>query len=178
MSFWTPAKGTHSHVIPKERGATEESLGRNLYAQGTLVARGRPRGFLAAPRNDIPHVPSSQQVDSPTVNLLTANSPLLTGRLRLANEQIQSLTTLDVYGRVARQIMAFAQQNGHATGANGDIVIPLRLTQTDIADWVGASRVHVNKILGVYKRRRYISVDQDYRITVHNPEALARHCIP
>jgi CRP/FNR family transcriptional regulator, cyclic AMP receptor protein len=38
----------------------------------------------------------------------------LSSRLRLANEQIQALATLDVYGRVARQILAFAQKYGRA----------------------------------------------------------------
>jgi CRP/FNR family cyclic AMP-dependent transcriptional regulator len=41
-------------------------------------------------------------------------------RLRLANEQIQALATLDIYGRVARQILAFAERYGQVTD-RGDI---------------------------------------------------------
>ncbi len=99
----------------------------------------------------------------------------LSSRLRLANEQIQALATLDVYGRVARQLLAFAQKYGKADAA-GNIVIPIRLTQSDIAGLVGASRERVNGAIVHFKSRRYISIDQNFRITVHNLEALAKRC--
>ena len=44
---------------------------------------------------------------------------LLAGRLRMANEQIQSLSSLDVAGRLARQILAFAERYGRAEEPNG-----------------------------------------------------------
>ena len=100
---------------------------------------------------------------------------ILCGRLRRADERIQSLATLNVSGRVARQILALAQQHGRIN-PNGDMLIPIRLTQNDIACLIGASRERVNQVITAYKRSRYISVDQDYRITVHNQEALAREC--
>ncbi len=99
----------------------------------------------------------------------------LSSRLRLANEQIQALATLDVYGRVARQLLAFAQKYGKADAA-GNIVIPIRLTQSDIAGLVGASRERVNGAIVHFKNRGYISIDQNFRITVHNLEALAKRC--
>jgi CRP/FNR family cyclic AMP-dependent transcriptional regulator len=105
------------------------------------------------------------------LNLVT----ILSGRLRVANEQIQALAALDVYGRVARQLLAFAQVYGRRAGG-GDVVIPLRLTQTDLADLVGASRVRVNQVLVAFRERRHISVDQQSRITIHQPEALAEFC--
>ena len=37
---------------------------------------------------------------------------LLAGRLRMANEQIQSLSSLDVAGRLARQLLAFTERYG------------------------------------------------------------------
>jgi CRP/FNR family cyclic AMP-dependent transcriptional regulator len=100
---------------------------------------------------------------------------ILSRRLRLANVQIQSLATLDVYGRVARQILAFAQEYGRPL-PNGGVVISLRLRQSDFADLIGATRVRVNQVLVDYKQHNYISVDQNHRITVHNTEALARRC--
>jgi CRP/FNR family cyclic AMP-dependent transcriptional regulator len=105
------------------------------------------------------------------VNLVT----IMSRRLRLANEQIQALAALDVYGRVARQLLAFAQVYG-ASAAGGDVVIPLRLTQTDLADLVGASRVRVNQVLVAFRESRHISVDHQQRITIHHPEALAEFC--
>lgn len=98
---------------------------------------------------------------------------ILGARLRLANEQIQSLATQEVENRVARQLLAFAEHYGQ-TGDNGDILIPIRLTQGDIAEMVGATRKWINQIFVAYKERKYISVDQNHRITIHNPKALAR----
>ena len=100
---------------------------------------------------------------------------LMSRRLRLANAQIQSLATLDVFGRVARQLLAFAHEYGSATG-QGDVVIPMHLTQSDLAAMIGATRVRVNQVLVDFKERKYISVDQNYRITVHNQDALAQRC--
>ncbi|HLJ68086.1 MAG TPA: Crp/Fnr family transcriptional regulator [Chloroflexota bacterium] len=101
------------------------------------------------------------------VNLAT----ILSRRLRLANEQILALGTLDVYGRVARQIQVLAHEYGEPV--TDGTLIPIRLTQHDLADLVGASRVRVNQALGSLKRHGVISVDQRYRIVVHEPGALA-----
>ena len=103
-----------------------------------------------------------------SVNLLK----MLAKRLRLSSAQIESLAAHDVYGRVARQILAFAEEYGESS-PSGEVVIPLRLTQGDMADMVGASRVRVNQVLVHYKQQKYISVDHNYRITVHNRHALA-----
>jgi CRP/FNR family cyclic AMP-dependent transcriptional regulator len=100
---------------------------------------------------------------------------LLARRLRLANAQIQALAALDLYGRVARQLLSLAEEYGEPSPSGG-ILIPLRLTQSDLAGLVGASRVRVNEVMVAYKRRKYLSVDASYRITVHNAAALARRC--
>lgn len=111
-----------------------------------------------------------------TMHAVTTNLVhILARRLRLANEQIQSLATLDVYGRVARQLLAFAQQYGRPATDN-TILIPIRLTQSDMADLTGASRERINQVMVSYKRLKYISVDRRYRITVHNTDALAKRC--
>ena len=95
-------------------------------------------------------------------------------RLRLANAQIQAMATLDVFGRVARQLLAFA--NVYGQRQPGGTLIPLRLTQSDLAGMVGASRVRVNQVLVFYKQQGYIAVDNNARITVLNHEALAARC--
>jgi CRP/FNR family cyclic AMP-dependent transcriptional regulator len=100
---------------------------------------------------------------------------ILSNRLRVANAQIQALATQDVYGRVARQILSLADVYGKDDGKGGR-QIPLRLTQGDFANLVGASRVRVNQALVLFKDQRYISVDAGHRITVHNAEALAARC--
>jgi CRP/FNR family cyclic AMP-dependent transcriptional regulator len=100
---------------------------------------------------------------------------LLSGRLRMANEQIQSLSSLDVAGRLARQILAFAERYGRSEGPDGTR-IPLRLTQTDLAELVGASRERVNQVMVDFRQREYLSVDNAHRILVHKPQELARLC--
>jgi CRP/FNR family cyclic AMP-dependent transcriptional regulator len=100
---------------------------------------------------------------------------LLSKRLRFANEQIQALCTLDVTGRVARQILALADRYGHLE-AGGEVVIPLRLTQSDLGEIVGASRERVNQVIGDFKQRGTIAVEGDHRIRVRNRRDLARFC--
>ena len=98
---------------------------------------------------------------------------ILSRRLRLADTHARSLAALDVHGRLAAQILAFAREYGEPL-SDGGTLIPLRLTQTELAGLVGASRVRVNQALGYYRKRGNISIDRDHRITVHDEEALAR----
>jgi CRP/FNR family cyclic AMP-dependent transcriptional regulator len=100
---------------------------------------------------------------------------VLSHRLRLADAQIEALAALDLYGRVARQLIAFAEEYGQPA-ADGAIRIPLRLTQSDLADLVGASRVRVNRVLGDFRQLHYITLDPDHHIVVHNLPALAARC--
>ncbi len=100
---------------------------------------------------------------------------LLAQRLRLANAQIMTLATLDVYGRVARQLLAFAEKYGEPQ-PGGSLIIPIRLTQGDIADLVGASRKRVNQVMVKFKTYHYIAVDVTGHITVLNQPALMRFC--
>ena len=101
---------------------------------------------------------------------------ILSNRLRTANEHIQALAACEVESRVARQILSFASVYGQST-PEGATLIPIRLTQSDIAGLVGASRERTNKVIVSYKERKYISVDQNYHITIHNRNALVRRCL-
>ncbi len=122
---------------------------------------------------------------------------LLSSRLRMANEQIQSLSSLDVAGRLARQILAFAERYGEpgdgepagdddapapersaaaADPSEQGTRISLRLTQTDLAELVGASRERVNQVMVDFRQKGYLSVDSGHHILVHDPQSLARFC--
>jgi CRP/FNR family cyclic AMP-dependent transcriptional regulator len=99
---------------------------------------------------------------------------LLAGRLRMANEQIQSLSSLDVAGRLARQILAFAERYGRPE--NEGVRIPLRLTQSDLAELVGASRERVNQVMVEFRQKGYLAVDSTHRVLVFKSQELARFC--
>ncbi len=100
---------------------------------------------------------------------------ILAARLRLADQKIETLATQSVESRIARQILAFAEQYGERR-ADGGVYVAIRLTQGDLAAIIGASREHTNKVMVSYKERGYISVDRHYRITIHDQRALARRC--
>ena len=110
------------------------------------------RGTFERLRRDIPGI---------TENLLR----LLARRLRLANAQLQAMATLDVHGRVARQLLSLADVLGEE-GADGGMRIQLRVTQSDLAALVGATRVRVNEVLVGFTRRHQIEVDRQHRITI------------
>lgn len=97
---------------------------------------------------------------------------IMSSRVRLNNELIQALATLDVYGRVARQLLAFAEKYGESGGG----LIPVHLTQGDIADLVGASRKRVNQVMVFFREQEFISLNAAGKIAVLNREALAKYC--
>lgn len=99
---------------------------------------------------------------------------LLASRLRMANEQIQSLSSLDVAGRLARQLLAFADRYGREV--DGGTLVPLRLTQSDLAELVGASRERVNQVMVDFRNKGYVTVDSSHRVIVHQSADLARLC--
>jgi CRP/FNR family transcriptional regulator, cyclic AMP receptor protein len=114
---------------------------------------------------------SLQSMTQLTYNLVRQ----LSSRLRLANQKIQALSTLDVAGRVARQVLIFADQYGRED-RDGSIRIPVPLTQSDIAEMVGATRERVNHAMVSFKTQGAISVDPQHRITIHDRQALADRC--
>jgi len=100
---------------------------------------------------------------------------ILSSRVRLNNELIQALATLDVYGRVARQLLAFAEKYGES-GEDESVLIPIHLTQGDIADLVGASRKRVNQVMVFFREQELISINATSKVVVLNRAALAKYC--
>lgn len=98
---------------------------------------------------------------------------IMSSRVRLSDQLIQALATLDVNGRVARQLLAFAEKYGREK--DGMTQIRIALTQGDIADLVGASRKRVNQAMVAFKEQGLID-DADGRIGVKDGEGLARYC--
>jgi CRP-like cAMP-binding protein len=73
-------------------------------------------------------------------------------RLRAANQQIRALTTLDVAGRVARQLLVFGELSG-VPDDGGGVRIPMPLPQRAIADLVGATASGSNRVLVALRRK-------------------------
>lgn len=99
---------------------------------------------------------------------------ILSARVRLSDQLIQALATLDVNGRVARQLLAFAEKYG--IKKNDVTQIRIVLTQSDIADLVGASRKRVNQTMVLFKEQGLIDTDAEGRIAIKNGAGLARYC--
>src|SRR3990172_770348 len=99
---------------------------------------------------------------------------ILSGRERLSDQLIQALATLDVHGRVARQLLAFAEKYGREK--DGAVQIRIVLTQGDIADLVGASRKRVNQTMVLFREQGLIDTNAEGRIAIKDSEGLARFC--
>ena len=72
-------------------------------------------------------------------------------RLRRANENMESLVTLDVVGRLARFFIDLARQHGQILG-NGWVAVR-RPTHQDIANSVGTSRETVTRLINDLEQR-------------------------
>jgi CRP/FNR family transcriptional regulator/CRP/FNR family cyclic AMP-dependent transcriptional regulator len=95
----------------------------------------------------------------------------LVALVRRLSEQVQDLTTLDVPGRLAKKLLELAEQHGQPT-PNGTR-IALRLTQQELAQMIGVTRVSINKQLGYFEERGILTADRD-GITLHKPEELRK----
>jgi CRP/FNR family cyclic AMP-dependent transcriptional regulator len=76
---------------------------------------------------------------------------MLVKRLRYANEQIESLALMDVFGRVARMLLEMAvddEENG--------LIIRIKFSQQDMAKMVGSSREMVFRTLKSLEERGFI----------------------
>ncbi|OSZ64590.1 Crp/Fnr family transcriptional regulator [Hydrogenophaga sp. IBVHS2] len=77
----------------------------------------------------------------------------LVQRLRHADRKIESLALMDVYGRVARALLEFAQPD-----KDGQLVIKDRVSRQDVAKMIGASREMVSRVMKDLEDRGFIEV--------------------
>ena len=96
---------------------------------------------------------------------------VLSKRLRTTDQMIEDLIFLDVYGRVAKKLLELADI--HGTKVGDGIRIDVRLTQQELASMVGASRESVNKVMGYFTDKNFLSTDK-HRITLHRIVELKR----
>ncbi len=94
---------------------------------------------------------------------------VLARRIRHLNNQISDIFFLDLPARLARTLILLADQHGRKT-ADG-ITIELALTQTDLAEMTGATRVSINKAIGRFRRANWVIID-GREVTILNRQAL------
>ena len=85
----------------------------------------------------------------------------LVQRLRHADRKIESLALMDVYGRVARSLLEFAQPD-----REGLMTIRERISRQDIAKMVGASREMVSRVMKDLEDRGFIETRDDGSMVV------------
>lgn len=96
---------------------------------------------------------------------------VLSERLRRTNRLLEDVVFLDLAARLCSRLLELCEKHGHKTDKG--IEIDLRFTQQDLADYIGASRVAVNKVLGSFREKGMISVFSK-RIIVHRPDELRK----
>jgi len=96
---------------------------------------------------------------------------ILARRIRHLNKQISDIFFLDLPARLARTLLLLAEQHGHTTEIG--VRIDLSLTQTDLAEMTGATRVSINKALGRFRRAKWVLVE-GRQLTILDQDALQR----
>ena len=83
---------------------------------------------------------------------------VMSRRLRRNADLIEEVAFLEVGARVARLLVGLADERG-IPGATG-LTLAGRLTQTDLASLVSATRESVNKCLSAYQREKLLAWDR------------------
>ncbi|MGH2451970.1 MAG: Crp/Fnr family transcriptional regulator [Candidatus Limnocylindria bacterium] len=86
--------------------------------------------------------------------------------IRRLSDRVEDLVFLDVPSRVAKYLLDLAQVNGAQD-------LELTLTQDELAAFIGASRVSVNRVLGDLERRELITIRRR-RIAIRDAGRLAK----
>jgi len=95
---------------------------------------------------------------------------VLAKTIRRLSDRVEDLIFLDVPSRVAKYLLDLAQQDGGAK-------LELTLTQDELAAFIGASRVSVNRVLGDLERREIIEIRRRH-IVVKDAAKLAKEIRP
>jgi len=92
-------------------------------------------------------------------------------RLRDADRRVVELGAGDAVGRVCARVAELAAEHGQITGEG--ILITLSLSQDELAGYTGLSREAVSRVLGVLRRRGWVSTARRTTV-VHDLDAVRR----
>ena len=90
--------------------------------------------------------------------------------VRRLSDRVEDLIFLDVPSRVAKYLLDLAQ-------VDGDQKLELTLTQDELAAFIGASRVSVNRVLGDLERREIIAIRRRH-IVITDRDRLVKEIRP
>ena len=172
--FHRDDSGTALHVIergtvklmltsPEGREITVELLGAGDFFGELALLDGGPRSASAVALEATETLTLEREA---FVALLAAHPQaalrllgVLGERLRRADDLIGDLLFLDLPGRLAKQLLALAEERGSATPRG--VRIDLRLSQSELAAMVGATRESVNRCLNAYAERGILDFDRE-----------------
>jgi CRP/FNR family transcriptional regulator, cyclic AMP receptor protein len=96
---------------------------------------------------------------------------VLCERLRRTTEQTADVALLDVPTRLAKVLVRLSRIDERATATSSGAIDPVRLSQRELGNIVGATRESVNKCLRVWQSAGIIRIENN-RIEITKPDAL------
>ena len=158
---------------PEGREVTVDILGAGDFFGELALLDGGPRSASAVALDQVetytldrqPFIATLERHPEVASGLLT----VLGDRLRRTDELIQDILFLDLPARLAKQLLALADEFG-TRGPEG-VRIEMRLSQSELASIVGATRESVNRCLNAFAERDLIALDRE-AITILKPDEL------
>src|SRR5256712_769147 len=181
MIFRKDDPGTHLYMVLE--GGVKIAL-PGEFGQEALVAIMRPGEFFGelALFDRSPRSASATALEETRAALLAGDDFLayleshpasfrvvletLARTIRRLSDRVEDLIFLDVPSRVAKYLLDLAR----STGGDGN---ELTLTQDELAAFIGASRVSVNRVLGDLERREIIAIRRR-RIAIKDADRLQK----
>lgn len=95
---------------------------------------------------------------------------IMAQHIREMNEQLSDVFFLPLPSRLARQFLRLGKVHGEET--EGGLLIPIHLTQTDLAEMTGATRVSINRAIVKFRENGWIS-ESNRVYTIRDAQALS-----
>ena len=89
---------------------------------------------------------------------------LLCKRVRWTSEQVEDTSFLSAPERIAKRLLSLADVHGRTTTAG----VQLKMSQEELAQFLGLSRQAVNRHLQVWKRKNWIGLGRGSVLIVNN----------
>jgi CRP-like cAMP-binding protein len=128
----------------------------------------RPTYLLALPRRQtLPVVKNN-------IDCAVAFARILAGHLRATVENLGSVGMNDAKARLWVRLMALSRRHGRVDAESGRLRIEHHLSQQNLADSIGTTRVMVNRQLSMWQDQALIEYGRGY-IEIPDPNALEAH---